>query len=375
MKKAMEQEIDILEEDVQQHPKMADTERPLNFNEATTYIQDDAFPEWLEEKDTGKHQIYLKGMDPQSRVLIEAMLAEEAYYFGSKITNHYKPEAFSEQEDAETRKIHRISASTSSSELPSHNTRWTEEENQRLMEGIQKFGVSRWSDIADYVGTRNPLQVKNRARHVLYYKKDIEYRKNDDHYEEESTKKIPNYEIQHQEGPWSSSIEETKKREYLVEITRVDPKGGLEPEMVTMTTINSDTHTERRQIVDDKPDDPKGHLEIASVDDHSNHLIPEDIVLEDEMVHEEIQPLCYVKPNTLLNENQDESQPAEEEEYYEDYEEEVKDDFEYPKEQRVRRRTMMIKNFNLLFYVVVVVVVVVDILSYFSFYILYRSWI
>ncbi|RKP33889.1 hypothetical protein BJ085DRAFT_39660 [Dimargaris cristalligena] len=66
---------------------------------------------------------------------------------------------------------HPIKAGVSSAALPSHGSRWSPEEDRRLLLGIRQHGMGRWRPIADYVGTRNPLQVKNRARHLLVYNK------------------------------------------------------------------------------------------------------------------------------------------------------------------------------------------------------------
>ncbi|KAF9908497.1 hypothetical protein EC991_009761 [Linnemannia zychae] len=54
----------------------------------------------------------------------------------------------------------------SSVDLPSHNTRWTSDEDDRLREGIRIHGYGNWKAIAAVVATRNPLQVKNHARHL-----------------------------------------------------------------------------------------------------------------------------------------------------------------------------------------------------------------
>ncbi|KAG0241761.1 Myb-like, SWIRM and MPN domains 1 [Actinomortierella wolfii] len=55
--------------------------------------------------------------------------------------------------------------STTSADLPSHNTRWSKEEDDRLRYGLEQYGYGSWKLIAAVVGTRNALQVKNHARH------------------------------------------------------------------------------------------------------------------------------------------------------------------------------------------------------------------
>ncbi|KAG0168935.1 Myb-like, SWIRM and MPN domains 1 [Apophysomyces sp. BC1034] len=58
-------------------------------------------------------------------------------------------------------------ARTSSASLPSHNTRWTSEEDELLRSALDTYGYGNWKVIAEFVKTRNPLQCKNHARHWL----------------------------------------------------------------------------------------------------------------------------------------------------------------------------------------------------------------
>ena len=104
------------------------------------------------------------------------MLAEDEYYLGCQ-TDPFRSEKVDE-EQLEEKLINRSMLNASSCNLPSHNTRWNEEETMKLMEAIRKFGLGKWMEIANHVGTRNALQVKNRARHVLYYKRVVESREN-----------------------------------------------------------------------------------------------------------------------------------------------------------------------------------------------------
>ncbi|KAF9986960.1 hypothetical protein BGZ65_005561 [Modicella reniformis] len=65
----------------------------------------------------------------------------------------------------------RLNAKLSSSDLPSHNTRWTAEEDACLRQGIDIHGYGNWKAIAAVVGTRNSLQVKNHVRHLVVSEK------------------------------------------------------------------------------------------------------------------------------------------------------------------------------------------------------------
>ncbi|RUS34022.1 LOW QUALITY PROTEIN: hypothetical protein BC938DRAFT_482788 [Jimgerdemannia flammicorona] len=211
---------------------------------------DDAYsiPEWLSQTE---QSIDTTGMDDQSRALIEQMLAEEDYYFGGRsasfggfevVQGHASSRAGAatgkraggrekdsaskrrrgaDEEDAGSsksggggakarRRLQNEAAAEktklSSADLPSHNTRWTPEEDERLRDGLvrtgaahiswtnfsaftgmsyrialpislstyslsfilqKRHGYGNWKVIAGVVGTRNPLQCKNHARHLL----------------------------------------------------------------------------------------------------------------------------------------------------------------------------------------------------------------
>ncbi|KAI8377269.1 hypothetical protein BD560DRAFT_453555 [Blakeslea trispora] len=107
-------------------------------------------------------------MDEQSRKLIEQMLAEEEYYYGTdtistlnKKNKRKSPQQVDLSYSKKPKKEGRSSAS-----LPSHKTRWSEEEDSRLKEALEKYSYGNWKLIAEYVKTRNPLQCKNHARHL-----------------------------------------------------------------------------------------------------------------------------------------------------------------------------------------------------------------
>lgn len=134
-------------------------------------------------------------MDEKSRKMIESMLAEEAFYANndrsvtlgehqsaaSSWSKNISKSSMKSKHDSKKRKNSddnsvrtkrsasedsRLNAKLSSADLPSHNTRWTPEEDNRLRDGILRHGYGNWKAIAAVVGTRNPLQVKNHARHL-----------------------------------------------------------------------------------------------------------------------------------------------------------------------------------------------------------------
>ncbi|KAI7898016.1 uncharacterized protein BX663DRAFT_462573 [Cokeromyces recurvatus] len=111
-------------------------------------------------------------MDEESRKLIEQMLAEEEYYYGrNTITTlesakKRKRKALNKKTSDQSKKRKKEATALSSASLPSHNTRWNEEEDDLLKKALTKFGYGNWKLISEYVKTRNPLQCKNHARHL-----------------------------------------------------------------------------------------------------------------------------------------------------------------------------------------------------------------
>lgn len=115
-------------------------------------------------------------MDEESRQLIEQMLAEEEFYYGrdtiSTLKKQNKRKPIKDQDYANKKKAKKEKPTSigttqlSSASLPSHKTRWNEEEDKRLEEALEKFGYGNWKQISEYVKTRNPLQCKNHARHL-----------------------------------------------------------------------------------------------------------------------------------------------------------------------------------------------------------------
>ncbi|ORX60710.1 hypothetical protein DM01DRAFT_1361634 [Hesseltinella vesiculosa] len=83
-------------------------------------------------------------MDDQSRVLIEQMLQEEEYYYGHNTLKTIRKNTKSEKRAAKKKPLPRA---------------------------LDKHGYGNWKPISTEVGTRNPLQCKNRAHHWLHYDK------------------------------------------------------------------------------------------------------------------------------------------------------------------------------------------------------------
>ncbi|KAG9071795.1 Myb-like, SWIRM and MPN domains 1 [Linnemannia hyalina] len=179
-------------------------------------------PDWVTQDYHAQAGFDAGDMDEKSRQMIESMLAEEEFYSGrpsktlsgtsskqatpsiggskaattsrpkgnpgshsreptdpSWSRNGHKPTSKSSAHDSKKRKSSaersgqsKRTASEgklnaiSSVDLPSHNTRWTSEEDDRLREGLRLHGYGNWKVIAAVVATRNPLQVKNHARHL-----------------------------------------------------------------------------------------------------------------------------------------------------------------------------------------------------------------
>ncbi|KAF9110684.1 Myb-like, SWIRM and MPN domains 1 [Mortierella sp. AM989] len=182
-------------------------------------------PDWVTQDYHAQADFDSGDMDPKSRAMIESMLAEEQFYSGrssiAPFAIHERPSPSSgtprqshlgsqplgqssssssshlhmmnngnrgtdrqKSQDSKKRKNSgersgqtkrtansRLNAKLSSADLPSHNTRWTTNEDERLRHGISIHGYGNWKLIASIVGTRNPLQVKNHARHLAMSEK------------------------------------------------------------------------------------------------------------------------------------------------------------------------------------------------------------
>mgnify|MGYP005994214479 CR=1 FL=1 len=90
-------------------------------------------------------------------------------YSKRKLANGEKQS--NEQPEKKKRKVsHTVyPSSASSSHLASHGKPWTEEEGKLFVKALDLFGNGKWVQIAEYVATRNALQVKNHARN--YFKR------------------------------------------------------------------------------------------------------------------------------------------------------------------------------------------------------------
>ncbi|KAG0165298.1 Myb-like, SWIRM and MPN domains 1 [Apophysomyces sp. BC1015] len=141
----------------------------------------------------GYNEFNLRGVDEDSRALIEQMLAEEQYYYGvdtlSSISSPNDIKRKNKGNDGIKKKgIKKFKVQTdqagdepfqpkkiqkkgddiiSSASLPSHKTRWTVEEDDLLRAALEKHGYGNWKVISEDIKTRNPLQCKNHARHWM----------------------------------------------------------------------------------------------------------------------------------------------------------------------------------------------------------------
>ncbi|GAA5802754.1 hypothetical protein HPULCUR_008229 [Helicostylum pulchrum] len=114
-------------------------------------------------------------MDIESRKLIEQMLAEEEYYYqqdslptiSKKRKDAITDSDYSFLPPNDSFKKTKKEGVISSSSLPSHKTRWNSEEDDLLREALEKFGYGNWKSISEFIKTRNPLQCKNHARHLM----------------------------------------------------------------------------------------------------------------------------------------------------------------------------------------------------------------
>ncbi|KAI9366226.1 hypothetical protein BD770DRAFT_355557 [Pilaira anomala] len=116
-------------------------------------------------------------MDTESRKLIEQMLAEEEYYYQQdSLPSKKRKETIVDSDysflpsDSSTNHNNKKSKKEgviSSASLPSHKTRWSSEEDDLLKEALVKYGFGNWKAISEHIKTRNPLQCKNHARHLI----------------------------------------------------------------------------------------------------------------------------------------------------------------------------------------------------------------
>ncbi|KAI8051640.1 hypothetical protein BDF22DRAFT_691578 [Syncephalis plumigaleata] len=132
-------------------------------------------------------------MDSASRQLIQQMLAEDELHHNFArqqaledeeldISNDYDQDADSDDYTVKKEVKRKVSGKskvtpqqgdvTTSVKVDSatHGSRWTEEEDTQLLEGIKRYGHGKWKEVSQFIGTRSPLQVKNRARHLFVHR-------------------------------------------------------------------------------------------------------------------------------------------------------------------------------------------------------------
>ncbi|KAI9271326.1 hypothetical protein BY458DRAFT_176881 [Sporodiniella umbellata] len=180
-------------------------------------------------------------MDLESRQLIEQMLAEEEFYYGK-----------SSMESIGSKKK-KVNTSTgivkkkglSSASLPSHKTRWSKDEDDKLLEAIKKFGYGNWKDISEYMGTRNRLQCKNHARHLQSAEK-LKVPEKDD----KKLQEMKENNIQDEKLP--ANIELVQKENMLVEDSNLIPK--RDEATNNLESGNSDNHDKDSNGSDDDDD-------------------------------------------------------------------------------------------------------------------------
>ncbi|KAL7335487.1 hypothetical protein PS15p_200952 [Mucor circinelloides] len=184
---ADEEIIDIgSDEEKQELSRLALSEPP---HSKPSDIRETESTEWTAPAASSSSNI---DMDEESRKLIEQMLAEEEYFYGRDTISTLKQQSapkkkrkspvkdtdYEFEHDTSTlatstsaKKSRKEGAILSSASLPSHKTRWNEEEDDLLKEALIKYGYGNWRLISEHVKTRNPLQCKNHARHLQQYDK------------------------------------------------------------------------------------------------------------------------------------------------------------------------------------------------------------
>ncbi|KAJ1548274.1 Myb-like, SWIRM and MPN domains 1 [Nowakowskiella sp. JEL0078] len=107
-------------------------------------------------------------MDIESRKLIESMLAEEEFYFGTGSLSEKKLDSETYTASGFSKNETKSSSVDRKQKLTeTHNTRWTQEEDLKLYEGITLYGFGNWKQISEFMLTRSKMQIKNRTRHLI----------------------------------------------------------------------------------------------------------------------------------------------------------------------------------------------------------------
>ncbi|KAJ2961105.1 hypothetical protein NQZ79_g3629 [Umbelopsis isabellina] len=227
---------------------VSDNNTNSDANEPTIHVA----PDYVESKWIEQANIDTSDMDDQSKALIEQMLAEEEYYFGAGSNSldhdeYHAPKAKKRKVSKRESKVADNSsqragshdaygkATISSAELPSHKTRWSAEEDQQLKDALEKYGYGNWKAVSEAVGSRNPLQCKNHARHLVNSSKVVITPSSDN--ATESTKNEP------------ISTSETLLYEQIPTYTQ-DEKSVPEPTQATVHQINGESVMSIKPVLD-----------------------------------------------------------------------------------------------------------------------------
>ncbi|KAJ1981746.1 hypothetical protein H4R34_001959 [Dimargaris verticillata] len=198
--------------------------------------------------------------DEATQRLIASMLAEEAKYMGRsaqrpELQLSAKPALpmphDSEQEDGDdveyaptlvpkvkrkpTSQFENAATAPKRHRLPdksaaSHGARWTDSEDQQLMDGILTHGYGNWKAIAASVATRTSLQVKNRARHLVLYGKLI--------IPDSASPQLDPLTVAR--SPVISSADSTEKRSPTALLLATHPDGPTEPSHTVPSLVPSE---------------------------------------------------------------------------------------------------------------------------------------
>ncbi|KAL2919608.1 hypothetical protein HK105_200520 [Polyrhizophydium stewartii] len=157
---------------------VGDGDAGLSWAELEEYPE----PEWLSADQQQAALAASDDMDPQSKALIESMLAEEAHYFGH--TSHVgdpldlmipKEPAPSHHGARSDRKpamsgAGLAGAAGSAAGIASNGStlkpKWTRKDKEALIAGIKKYGYGAWKKIAAFVGTKNEKQAAFHAKYM-----------------------------------------------------------------------------------------------------------------------------------------------------------------------------------------------------------------
>ncbi|KAG2233678.1 hypothetical protein INT48_009422 [Thamnidium elegans] len=225
-------------------------------------------------------------MDVESRKLIEQMLAEEEYYYQQDslpTTSKKRKEAIIDSDYSflpnDSFKKTKKEGVISSASLPSHKTRWNSEEDDLLREALVKFGYGNWKAISEYIKTRNPLQCKNHARHLMQTDK-----------VEAVTKLESEHDIpvaMSEEAPQTEMKQEIKQVKSDVKPVQVKKSEPVEIRISEHVEIKRSKQAEVKnsEHVEIKPMEPVNLQSKIQLQPHQNPLFERHQVSEEEMIH------------------------------------------------------------------------------------------